>query len=182
MPRITLITDVSGTKQTLEVSSEKPLLESIVEAGFYIKSSCGGVASCSDCKVKIMIGEDHLNPPSFDELKLLGNTFHITKERLSCQLKVNGPVTVDISHHDVSRDEKRLKVKNASFGGKKNNLKIRKKKEVESIEHERMKEKEEQKRQSELWKEHWKRKPDIQTSSNPKKMGGNRRPRLFKTD
>ena len=54
----------------------------------YIKSSCGGVASCTDCRIKVIAGEDSLTTPPFEEVQLLGNVFHITKERLSCQAKI----------------------------------------------------------------------------------------------
>lgn len=69
--------------EIVEIEEGKNLLSALREQDIYVKSSCGGVASCSDCIVKIVSGEDHLTPPPFSELKLLGNVFHITKERLA---------------------------------------------------------------------------------------------------
>lgn len=88
--------------KTLEISEETSLLQALKDNGFLIRSSCGGMANCRDCIIKIVSGEDHLQGPTFPEIKLLGNVFHITKERLSCQTKILGDVTIDISSHDQS--------------------------------------------------------------------------------
>ena len=84
MPKIFL----KSYDSSIKVDSERPLLEQLQEQGIYVKSSCGGHASCTDCKIKIESGEDFLTPPSHDEIRLLGNVFHMTKERLSCCTKV----------------------------------------------------------------------------------------------
>lgn len=98
--------------KVVEVEENKPLLESLVKAGVYIKSSCGGVGNCSDCMVKVTEGKDYLNSLSFEETQLLGNVFHITKERLSCQVKISGDITLDITHHDKLMDEFKSQNKN----------------------------------------------------------------------
>lgn len=92
---------------TLDAPRDKDLLTIMREAGVYVKSSCGGHATCSDCIIKIVSGEDNLTPPPFGEIQLLGNVFHITKERLSCQTYLTGDATIDISGHDKARDEGR---------------------------------------------------------------------------
>ena len=45
----TVTLNPSGKK--LDLGTDKSLLEALVEEGIYIKSSCGGHASCSDCIV-----------------------------------------------------------------------------------------------------------------------------------
>lgn len=69
---------------SLELDSETSLLSALRDQDIYIKSSCGGYASCTDCIVKVIDGKEYLNDPTFDEKQLLGNVFHITKERLAC--------------------------------------------------------------------------------------------------
>ncbi len=87
----------------IEVEEGQSLLVALKKSGFFIKSSCGGMATCGDCVVKICGGSENLGPPQFSELKLMGNVFHLTKERLSCQSKVFGEgVEIDITHHDQS--------------------------------------------------------------------------------
>ncbi len=85
--------------ESFEADKGSKLMTALKENGHHINSSCGGCASCSDCIVVIKAGEDHLSPQQFEETKLLGNVFHITKERLSCQTIINGDVSVDISKH-----------------------------------------------------------------------------------
>lgn len=75
------------------------LKDNLIKAGFNIKSPCGGCASCGQCVVTIESGEEVLSEVSFEEKQLLGNVFHITKERLSCQTYVTGTATVNISQH-----------------------------------------------------------------------------------
>lgn len=164
----------------IEVDSNKSLLESLREHDIYVKSSCGGVASCSDCICKVVSGEDNLESPPFAELKLLGNVFHITKERLLCQTKIIGDVTLDISKHDKATDEEKLKAKTNKFSAKKKaQTKVRSKEEFEKIKEDRFQERK-QKNENDLnWNRFWEK---DQTASGPKKLGGGKRPKFFDTD
>jgi ferredoxin len=114
--------------KVIQIDSYQTLLEGLKENQIYIKSSCGGCASCGDCAVKVTAGVDNLSPPPFPELKLLGNVFHITKERLTCQVKISGPVTLDISMHDLTADEGKRNSKTTNF--LKKTIKVRPKDEV----------------------------------------------------
>ena len=95
MPIVTLFPD----KKKIEVNDKKFLLEQLTKQDIVLNSSCGGFGTCGDCKIKILKGYDHCSAPSYEEIKLLGNVFHITQERLSCQLKISGDVEIDISAH-----------------------------------------------------------------------------------
>ncbi|MFX3675711.1 MAG: 2Fe-2S iron-sulfur cluster-binding protein [bacterium] len=152
MPILTILPE----GKTISLSSETPVMEALRDEEIYIKSSCGGVASCSDCVVKVIEGAEHCNPPPFEETRLLGNVFHITKERLSCQLKCTGDLTIDISRHDKAADEDKLKNKTSSFVTKR-----RTKDDVSKIREDRAQERAER--------------PEG-------KEGGKRRPRPFRTD
>ena len=165
----------------IEVEEGKDLLTAFRESSVYVKSSCGGHASCSDCIVKILKGEDNLNTPTFDETKLIGNVFHITKERLSCQVKVEGDVTVDVSSHDKSVDSDRIKAKSNKTqsrikkpGG---NIRRRTKDDVNSLYKERAEAKKEKEEKMNAWQNHWQKGNDQKTSS-----GGKKRPKTFRTD
>ena len=61
-----------------------------------IASACFGRANCGLCRVKIVAGEDHLSALSPVEKKHLGNTYHLTRLRLSCQALVTGDVTFSL--------------------------------------------------------------------------------------
>jgi ferredoxin len=157
---------VKPQNEIIEVDGQTNLLEALLEKGFYIKSSCGGVASCSDCIVKIVSGECNLNTPPVKELQFLGNVFHITKERLSCQTRIKGPVTVDISGHDRKKDQEKLKLKSQKSIIRKQ--KVKEKKEEESTP-----------KSDQSWVKHWEKAP---VDKRTKRLGGGRRPKTFKTD
>jgi ferredoxin len=168
------------TGKVINVNENESLLAALREAGVYVKSSCGGHASCSDCIVKILAGTDEVNPPEFDELQLIGNVFHITKERLACQTKLTGDITIDLSNHDKSKDEQKLKNKTASFSkAKSKGVKVRRKEEVEEIQKEREEAYQEKQANNDSWVKHWEK----DSEGNPKKkLGGGKRPREFRTD
>jgi ferredoxin len=88
---------------TVEVNGSDTLLRELKSAGVAIKSSCGGHATCADCVVKVVRGEENLTSAPFEELRLLGNVFHLTRERLACQMKACGEVVLDISGHEAHR-------------------------------------------------------------------------------
>ena len=79
------------------------------QAGIDVKSTCGGKASCCECIVKVVEGGENLVPAEFKEKSLLGNVFHLTKERLSCQTFLNGDISVDVSDH-MAHDEDKKKI------------------------------------------------------------------------
>lgn len=95
MPKMTVLPG----NTILEVEMGSNLRTSLMENGFNIKSTCGGCASCSQCVVVIKNGAESLSDISFEEKQLLGNVFHLTSERLSCQTTVNGDIVVDVSAH-----------------------------------------------------------------------------------
>lgn len=171
--------------KTVEIEEGENLLNALRLEDVYIKSSCGGVASCSDCIIKIFSGEEHLNPIEFAELKLLGNVYHITKERLACQTKITGNVTIDISRHDKGIDQEKLKKKTSSMRPKTKST-LRKKAMVEQIRDEReqnFKEKESGNAVADQpWFKHWEKtdQSTAPTSRHQKKLGGGKRPRPFK--
>lgn len=66
--------------------------ESIFEvaqrAGVPIPTACVAKATCGLCRVKILDGEKLLSPQNADEKRHLGNTYFISKLRLSCQARL----------------------------------------------------------------------------------------------
>lgn len=170
--------NILSADKDIEIAKEDnylSLLEILKNNGYPIKSSCGGYANCSDCIVKILAGSENINQPTFEELQLLGTVFHITKERLSCQVKINGDFTVDIAEH--LKDE--VKKKGPAF------IKVRKKDDVDKIIGERIekfKEKAELlKDKNEKWFKYWEKDAGVDASKS-KLRGGSKRPKGMKVD
>lgn len=61
-----------------------------------IPTACVGRANCGLCRVKVLSGAEHLSPINAAEKKHLGNTYFVTRLRLSCQAQVYGDVCVRI--------------------------------------------------------------------------------------
>lgn len=165
------------------VEEGKNLLQALREQDIYIKSGCGGHASCTDCVIKVVSGEDNLTPPPFAELKVLGNVFHITKERLACQTMLTGDATIDTSNHDKASDSVKLAAKSSKFNKKKLATRVRKEEDVKNLRAEKEKEKSaylaEKNQNADTWKKHWDKESD---NKAPKKLAGGKRPKFFDTD
>ncbi len=163
---------------SIQIDGDTSLLKALREEGIYIKSSCGGYATCSDCLVKVVDGLDNINSPSFEETQMIGNVFHITKERLACQVKVTGEVTIDISRHDQVADATKTAKKNSKFVKGKAPVKKRSKAEVEDILNERKQKREEKEVKRNSWEKHWTKEND----GVKRGTGGGKRPKTFRTD
>lgn len=95
--------------EIIQMNEKDSLFSQLKENGINIKSTCGGCASCGQCTILITSGEENLNEPSFEEKQLIGNVFHITKERLSCQTYTTGNITIDISAHlELNKERKQV--------------------------------------------------------------------------
>tara|TARA_B100001248_G_C27398266_1_gene467499 strand:- start:3 stop:551 length:549 start_codon:yes stop_codon:yes gene_type:complete len=81
----------------VEIDSNTSVLEAAKENGIQIKSVCGGLPSCAECRVQIKEGEYNVFPPGEEELALIGNAYFVDNSRLSCQLKCFGDVTIDMN-------------------------------------------------------------------------------------
>jgi len=161
--------------EVLTLNGEDTLLKQLKDAGKKIKSSCGGCATCSDCMIVVKSGELNLTPQTFEELRLLGNVFHITKERLSCQTKITGDVTLDITLHDKTTSSAKKK---ASAVPKSTTTILKKRDEV--VKAARQNEETSREKPSDDWYRHWENEGEGANDPNkPKKLGGGKRPRAF---
>lgn len=80
-----------------EVNPDQSVMKLAQQNGVYIKSICGGLPSCAECRVRVVEGDQNVLPPSSKELTLIGTGYFIDQRRLSCQLKCFGDVTIDLT-------------------------------------------------------------------------------------
>ena len=93
MPTVTFLPFGS----TVAIVAGESVFEAGRRAGVPIPTACVGRATCGLCRVKIVSGEEHVSAMGPEEKKHLGNTYFITRLRLSCQAKVTGgDVTVKL--------------------------------------------------------------------------------------
>jgi len=98
----------------IDVAPDVCVRDAAIQANVMVASTCGGVGSCGLCKVKVTAGAEHLSPMTPLETGKLGNVFFITKERLACQTKCAGDVTVQVP--DEMKDRMARQEKNKAFG------------------------------------------------------------------
>jgi ferredoxin len=93
MPRVTFL----PFDTIAECHDGESMFVAAQRAGVPIPTACVGKATCGLCRVKIVAGAEHLSPLNRDEQKHLGNTYFITKLRLSCQARVSGGDDVSVT-------------------------------------------------------------------------------------
>ena len=94
MPRITF---VHSQGKSGEVPENISILEAAELLDFPLNHDCGGNASCSTCRVDVMVGDENLSEIDFEEQGLLDREA-LTEPfyRLSCQAKILGDVMVQV--------------------------------------------------------------------------------------
>lgn len=92
-----------------EVDDGENLLEASRRVDAPVQTLCNGIASCIQCRVRIIEGGDNLSPPESLEKDRIGNIFHITGERMGCQARVHGDVVVEILPVRLPRRSRRKK-------------------------------------------------------------------------
>lgn len=94
----------------IDVDPSKTLLQLATANGIKIKSICGGIASCSECRIKIVEGENSVPEPNKSELNVIGSSYFIDGRRLACQVRCYGSVTVDMTEQ-LNKVDTQKKVK-----------------------------------------------------------------------
>ncbi len=94
----------------VDVDPSKSLLKIATENGIKIKSICGGIASCAECRVIITEGDNSIPEPGKAELNLIGTGYYLDGRRLACQVRCFGSVTVDLTEQ-INKVDTQKKVK-----------------------------------------------------------------------
>jgi ferredoxin len=95
MPKVT-IQSAGAEPVDVDVAEGTTLFEAGAKLAAGIETACVGKGTCGLCRVKILAGAEHLNAYTDEELKHLGNVYHLTKVRLSCRSRVAGDVTIEV--------------------------------------------------------------------------------------
>ena len=94
MPKVTF----RDLDRTVEIIDGESVFDAGAKVGASIDTACVGKGTCGLCRVKVIDGAGFLAPYTDEELKHLGNVYHITKVRLSCRSVVRGgDVVVDLA-------------------------------------------------------------------------------------
>jgi len=85
--------DINRGARQLKVEGGRSLLASLQAEGIFIPSACGGRGTCAYCKVGILEGGGPIAPT---EEPLLTPDDRARNLRISCQVKVRGPMAIEI--------------------------------------------------------------------------------------
>lgn len=83
------------------------LLDRLLRDGVDISHDCGGVLSCSSCRVVVREGHERLRPASVNELDLLDRADeNVPGARLACQVEgIARDLLVEVPHLEAARPE-----------------------------------------------------------------------------
>jgi ferredoxin len=87
-----IVQDNAGNFQTIEAPTDMGLnlMEVLKGSDYAIEATCGGMALCATCHIRVMNGLDKLKPQGNDELDMLDTLPVIYPEsRLSCQIHIS---------------------------------------------------------------------------------------------
>ncbi len=104
MPRVTF---VHPDGKSGDVPENITLLEAAEHLGFPLNHDCGGNASCSTCRVEVVVGDENLSEIDFEEQDLLDReALTEAYHRLGCQAKVLGDVIVQVPEEKWGETER----------------------------------------------------------------------------
>lgn len=91
MVKIT-IENRDGKSATIEIPCDLnlSLMEALKASGYDILATCGGIALCATCHVKVIKGMEDLSSPNDQELDILEMLPNADRHsRLSCQIRIS---------------------------------------------------------------------------------------------
>ncbi len=95
MSQVTHTVSFVGESSQAKVDSGASVLQAARDAGVDIVATCGGRGRCRSCRVKVVEGT--LPPPTLADIVQLGDQEVREHYRLSCQLRVNDNIAVQVS-------------------------------------------------------------------------------------
>ena len=84
---------------SVEGAAGTTLFDAGAQARAGIDTACVGKGTCGLCRIKVRAGAELLSPYSDEELRHLGNLYHLTRVRLACRARLvadDGEVAVEV--------------------------------------------------------------------------------------
>ena len=103
---------IAQTDRAFDAPEGEDLLEILQRNGYPISTSCGGVASCGNCRLQVVEGKLLLSPVAPEEITHLGNVAKVIGTRLACQSRVcaaDGELVVSVPDVTDGQERRRRK-------------------------------------------------------------------------
>jgi 2Fe-2S ferredoxin len=81
---------------SVEVPAHSTVLEAAIQLDLDLDHFCGGNCSCGTCRIQVIKGGHNLSPARPNEQMVLGPEAEEQGDRLACQARVSGPVSIVI--------------------------------------------------------------------------------------
>lgn len=94
MPKVSFV----KKQETIDCAEGANLMETLVNAGLPVASSCSGQGVCIKCVVNVIEGKENLSPKESLEDDLLDIHDLPGNVRMSCQTRILGDVKVDTDY------------------------------------------------------------------------------------
>jgi len=94
MPKISF----AKNRQPIDVPAGSNLMRALLSNGVPVASSCDGDGVCTKCRMQIVAGNENLSKETEFEADLKDIHEIPKNERVSCQVTVQGDVTVDTTY------------------------------------------------------------------------------------
>lgn len=88
-----IVSIMINSKKEIKVNGGSKLLGTLADEGIFLPSACGGRGSCGACKCKV---ESDVGPHLPTEIPYLNAKEQSENIRLACQVKVKGPININI--------------------------------------------------------------------------------------
>jgi 2Fe-2S ferredoxin len=85
-------------RPSIEVEYGANLMKALLKSGIPVASSCGGEGVCARCRIEIIEGASNLSRPAELETRIKTRLQVPDTERLSCQARVLGGITIDATY------------------------------------------------------------------------------------
>lgn len=95
MPKINF---AKNNRPSIDCAYGESLMKVLQRNDIPVASSCGGEGVCAKCRVKLVSGASNLSGAEELEKRILSKTFGNDEDRLSCQARVIGDITIDTGY------------------------------------------------------------------------------------
>jgi uncharacterized 2Fe-2S/4Fe-4S cluster protein (DUF4445 family) len=96
--------DFEPVGKRVEVAPDTTLLEAAQQAGLALSSACGGMSSCGQCRLVILVGS--VSPPTVDENYILTELELQRGQRLACNAHVHSDVKVHVPKSSLTTTQR----------------------------------------------------------------------------
>ena len=91
---------INTNENKIDIAPNTPLLDALRSNQNHLSAPCNGNGTCGKCKVRVLSGET--NPPTFQEISLLGENAIAEGYRLACNVYAASDMSIELPQENTS--------------------------------------------------------------------------------